>query len=500
MLLSLKDVLALPLFAKARPRIVAGAEQVTHNGVRWVHSSEVLEIAPLLRGEELLLSGGQTLLALRPEAQVQYVQSLAERRVAALAIETAGLNKSLSPALIAAADAAGLPLIELRATVPFVELAETINRGIVSAQAMALQRADEISQRLAQQIATSGPNLDPLIALIAEALEANTLLVDPGGITLASSRGIPEDEIGMEIVSDIFVSDVVGARLHLESRHPSERELLTTVAERLGSILALALSQHHRPTRSQIADSALMQAIIRDSGDGKVKDLCTRVGLEASVPVAVVIFRGVELGRMRSALERILRRNSPDIKTYLDGDYLYGLIPLRGRSPKEDRRKILRGLRGEIGAIPVQGVMGPWVADATHGSWSLQEAFLTERLALPMPDSGGLRDCEDVVLERLCVRELGRESADRFVQEMLSDLISHDSMRAGDLVATLDAWLSSGCNSTAAAASLFMERQTLHKRLNRIFELLGGDPRGSSRIAALQLATKLATSNLSTVK
>lgn len=496
MLLRLEDVLASPLFAKARPRIVAGAEQVTRNGVRWVHSSEVLEIAPLLRGEELLLSGGQTLLALRPEAQVQYIQSLAERKVAALAIETAGLNKSLSPELVAAAEAAGLPLIELRATVPFVELAETINRGIVSAQAMALQRADEVSQRLAHQIATSGPSLAPLIALIAQDLDVNALLVDLGGITLASSHDIPEAEIGMEIVSDIFVSDVVGARLHLESRHPSEHDLLTTVAERLGSILALALSQHHRPTRAQIADSALMQAIIRNAGDGEIKDLCSQVGLEVGVPVAVVVFRGVELGRMRGTLERILRRNSPDIKTYLDADHLYGLIPLAGRSPKEERSRILRGLRGEIGALPVQGVMGPWVTDATQGSWSLQEAFLTERLALPMPDSGGLRDCQDVVLERLCVRELGRSSVERYVQENLADLILHDSMRAGDLVATLEAWLSSGCNSTAAAASLFMERQTLHKRLNKIFELLGGDPRGTPRLAALQLATKLATSNL----
>ena len=63
--------------------------------------------------------------------------------------------------------------------------------------------------------------------------------------------------------------------------------------------------------------------------------------------------------------------------------------------------------------------MGPWVPDATHGSWSLQEALLTERLALPMPNSGVIRDCEDVALERLCVRELGRKGVDRFVQENL---------------------------------------------------------------------------------
>lgn len=495
MLLPLKDVLATPLFMKACPRVLAGAEQIEHVGVRWVHSSEVLEIAPLLRGEELLLTGGQTLLALKPEAQVLYVHSLAARRVAALAIDTVGSSRKISPELIRAAQATGLPLVELRATVPFVELAEMINRSIVSAQALALQRADEISQLLAQRIATSGPNLSPLIALIADALGVNTLLVDVGGITLASSHSIPDGEVVQEVISDIFVSDVLAARIHLGSRDEAEHELLTTVAERLGSILALALSQYHRPTQSQIADSALMQAIIRNSGVSEIKELCTQVGLAVGIPVAVVIFRGVELGRMRSALERILRRNCPEIKTYLDADYLYGLIPLSGPSPNQERRKVLAGLRQEIGTIAVQGVLGPWAPDATHGAWSLQEAFLTERLTLPTPESGGLRDSGDLVLERLSVRELGRKGVELFVQENLSDLIAHDQMRVGDLVATLETWLSSGCNSTAAAATLFMERQTLHKRLNKIFDLLGGDPRGTSRLAALHLATKLARSN-----
>lgn len=99
---------------------------------------------------------------------------------------------------------------------------------------------------------------------------------------------------------------------------------------------------------------------------------------------------------------------------------------------------------------------------------------------------------------RLCERELGPNKIDHYIQEILSDPLVHDSMRSCDLVATLDAWLSSGCNSTAAAAALFMERQTLHKRLNKIFDLLSGDPHGTSRLAAIHLATRLALASLGT--
>ena len=500
MLLNLKDILATPLFLKASPRVVAGAANVETSKVRWVHSSEVLEIAPLLRGEELLLSGGQTLLALRPEAQIQYARSLAERNVAALVVETAGPNKALSPELIRAADDAGLPLIELRVTVPFVELAETINREIVSAQAMALQRADAISQQMAHRIATSGPDLVPLLALIAQRLEVNASMADMEGITLARSGDLLEEETETEVITDIYFSDVVAARLHLHGRHSTEQELLATVAERLGSILALALAQHHRPTRTQIADSALMQAILRDAGASEIRDMCAQVGLEPGTPVAMLVFRGAELGRVRSALERILRRNSPSIKNYLDAEYLYALVPVKGTSPAQERRKILEGMRKDVVPVAVQGAMGPWATDATQASWSLREALLTERLALPVPHTGVLRDSEDASLERLCVRELKPKYAERYIREILADLIAHDVVRGGDLVKTLDAWLTSGCNSTATAASLFMERQTLHKRLTKIFDLLGGDPRGSSRLAALHLATRLATMNLTADK
>ncbi|GAA3328258.1 helix-turn-helix domain-containing protein [Paeniglutamicibacter sulfureus] len=86
---------------------------------------------------------------------------------------------------------------------------------------------------------------------------------------------------------------------------------------------------------------------------------------------------------------------------------------------------------------------------------------------------------------------------DHYIQEILSDLLVHDSMRSGDLVATVETWLSSGCNSTAAAA-LFTERQTLHKRPNKIIDLLSGDPRGTSRLAAHHLTTRLALASLDT--
>ena len=155
---------------RASPLVRAGEALIPSGTVRWVHSSEVLEIAPLLRGQELLLSGGDALLNLKPAAQHEYIRSLAARHVTALAIQTAGSGRSLSAELVEAAEEVGLPLIELRRVVPFVEIAEEVNRKVVSEHVTALQTADSLSQHLAEHLTSSGPALRPLIEIVSQAL------------------------------------------------------------------------------------------------------------------------------------------------------------------------------------------------------------------------------------------------------------------------------------------------------------------------------------------
>ncbi|MEO8906748.1 MAG: helix-turn-helix domain-containing protein [Microbacteriaceae bacterium] len=70
--------------------------------------------------------------------------------------------------------------------------------------------------------------------------------------------------------------------------------------------------------------------------------------------------------------------------------------------------------------------------------------------------------------------------------------MENDRTRDGRLLETLSCWLDHGCNASEAARSLHIERQSMHNRLNRIFNLLGGDPRSTGRLAGLFVATRLA--------
>ncbi|MGW6173534.1 PucR family transcriptional regulator [Arthrobacter sp. NPDC055138] len=491
MVVKLSDVLELELMQRASPLVRAGASLIPASKVRWVHSSEVLEIAPLLRGQELLLSGGDALLSLRPAAQQEYVRSLAARHVTALAIQTAG-GRSLSSELIGAAEEAGLPLIELRRVVPFVEIAEEVNRTVVSEHVTALQTADSISQRLAEHLATSGPALSPLIELISQALRIEVALLDPSGSVLEFAGGFPPDSTSINVESDVFVGSLLSARLRLQSRLEVPPELLRTVGERIGSILALAVSQQHRPTAQQIAHTALMRAVVSGAAGSQIHELCTAAGVSTAKPAFVMVFRRIGLSSVRGVAEKILRVRCPDALTYLDGESLWAMVQLSVSGTRQERREILEGLREDLRGLAVAGALGPTVATPLHAHSSLVEARLTQAVGAPDDLESNLRDCEDFLLDRLAARELSGPVAGRITQELLGELMDYDRRRGTRLLDTLDAWLISGCNSAEAARVLFIERQTLHKRLRKIFELIGGDPRGSAKLPGLYLAVHLA--------
>lgn len=182
----LDEVLKHRSVTAADPLLRAGASAVEGRQVRWVHSSEVLDIAPLLRGGELLLSGGQALATASDERRVDYVRELAGRGVAALAIETGPSLPDIPESMLVAAESNSLPLFELRKVAPFVGIMQEINSILVGQSVELLQRGDEISHAMAAELAHGG-GLDEVLAVLAGKTGTGVRLVSPSGLTLGSA-------------------------------------------------------------------------------------------------------------------------------------------------------------------------------------------------------------------------------------------------------------------------------------------------------------------------
>src|SRR3712207_6588511 len=128
--LTLERVLDHPSVRRGDPCVRAGSSGLQRR-VRWIHSSEVMEIASLLRGGELLLTGGAMLAGATPVDQRRYVRELAERNVTGVAIEIGAGLPAVPDAVVGEAESLGFPVIELRRRVAFVDVAEAVNAELV---------------------------------------------------------------------------------------------------------------------------------------------------------------------------------------------------------------------------------------------------------------------------------------------------------------------------------------------------------------------------------
>ncbi|WP_334170275.1 PucR family transcriptional regulator [Sinomonas sp.] len=491
----LEEVLTSEALLPGHPVVVAGQDEVPRRSVRWVHSSEVVQIASLLRGGELLLSGGQGFLALRQGAQMDYVRSLAERGVACVAIETVS-GREIPSDVLAAADELGLPLVELRRVVPFVEVAEWVNRRIVSRQVEALQLADGLSQRIAEQMAAGGTALAPLLELTARALGVSAAVVDIRGVVLESSEVDGVDADAPPVSVGLSVGGIDMATLELRVTPGSDRTLIETVAQRIRGVVALALSQRHRPSLARMADDALLRMIIAGGGGDQLFELAEAAGVRADVPLAAALFRSRDTARAAADAERALRARGTSVRLHADDDALVVALISFGQSGHVAARKeLLEGLREAIAGTGTIGALGPTASTVKGASWSLAEARTTLRLGRASKWEHAVYDSSDFVVERFAERELPRQAVDMFIEETLGPLLELERRRGGELVRSLDVWITAGCNTADAARILFLERQSLHKRLARIFDALGGDPRGTGRLGALAFAVKLARGN-----
>jgi PucR family transcriptional regulator, purine catabolism regulatory protein len=106
--------------------------------VRWVHSTELSDPTPWLRGGELLLTTGIQLDG--PKTQRELIDRLADHAIAGLGFGTGFKHKRLPAALVAQARKRSFPLFEVPYELPFIAITERAFAQLVNERYEMLQR------------------------------------------------------------------------------------------------------------------------------------------------------------------------------------------------------------------------------------------------------------------------------------------------------------------------------------------------------------------------
>jgi len=117
---------------------LACGEESARTPVRWVHSTELADPTPWLKGGELLLTTGLQLGT--AQSQQELIERLVEHDIAGLGFGTGFAHKRLPQTLLASARRHGFPLFEVPYELPFIAITERAFAHLLNERYEMLQR------------------------------------------------------------------------------------------------------------------------------------------------------------------------------------------------------------------------------------------------------------------------------------------------------------------------------------------------------------------------
>lgn len=500
--LTVRDVLKMPALRAASPKVVAGSGGLDHR-IRWVHTSELADIAALLREGDLLLSTGIAMP--EPDDELErYAVSLAESGAAGLVIELGRRWSSMPRSLIDACERLGLPLVALSREVRFAAVAQSIGERIVDEQLAALREAQRVHETFTElSIDEAGPR--EILGAVQRLSGAAVVLESEQHQVLDYSAG-PTDTTG-------FLSNWAARsrNVQLEDRTQWDQEngwLVTRVGKRPRRWGRLVVQSEDRPSERLVAmvERAAAALASHRLHDRQRDSMVRRTHHELLLgllndPTAPDLLRRCELAGLPTARRQLVGLTiRPTVDGAPSADLLadeviaatvYAADKLRvpalvceiesdvrallsfARSANADR--IVDELATEVlRRHPVVVGAGRPVSRPADIDGTLREAQHVVQSLRPGPKQQVHR-LEDVHLRGVIAMLADDERLQLFVSRELDGLRRHDEENGSELTSALMALLNHPTSKSEAAASLHISRPVLYDRLAKVERLLGVD-------------------------
>jgi purine catabolism regulator len=504
--LTLQEVLQLPLLRQANAVVLAGTSALQAT-VRWVHATELADIAPLLREGDLVLSTGIALPG-TVEGLDEFARSLKEAGVVGVMLEL-GRRWTVAPAaLVDACEAHCLPLISLTHEVKFAAITQAVGERVVDHQLAELREAERVHETFTElSVAEAGPReiLEAVQRLSGSAVVLETeqhrvldYLSGPDNISeflddwQARSRRVEMtarttwDERNGWLITRLGHRDRRWGRLILQSpQRPAQRHI--ALVERAAA--ALALHRLHDRARDNLVHRTHQELLLALQNEPVTLDVLRRCEL-AGFPLGRRRFVGMAIRpsevhgdpstRRRSSSEDLIsavlqgcsRRDVPALVAQIDDDIQ---VLLSVGSPAS-ADAVAEQLAAQVSAHrPVIVGAGRTVPSPEAISRTLREA----RQVVDSVRAGDERDprgplfrLEDVHIRGLLSLWGDDDRLQLFVSRELDALKAYDREHKSNLSDTLRALLQHESKADAAAR-LHLSRPAFYSRLERIERLLG---------------------------
>ena len=543
-MLTVREALFLPILATSE--VVAGHAGLD-NQVQWVHTSDIPDARYEWRRRGVFLLTAGFSLRDSPERQAALVPKLVEEGFAGMALSV-GYYFDETPAIIKeTADELGFPVIETPHDLLFIDVTEAILEQITNRQYSLLQRSTQIHKQLSELVLQGG-DLDDLATTLAGLLKRSITIEDPSFRVLAVGQYGPIDEarrLSIEVgrttpqVAEILLKKGIYARL-LEQMTPIyvppmpdlEMEMERFVApivvgrETYGYMWIIAgdrpLTDLDEVAIDQAATVAALilfkERAVREAEESLRGDFLEQL-LKGAYDSAAFMEQARRFSYRSDQPHQVLLVHGPP-QAGGDGRSLFSSVQewlkTCGAQPLLVRRDDFLVLVLEGSGVDNAGAGKQFAAalvrDLSHPACRLLIGVGTAATSRPSR-SGGIRRSYEEAQEAIQIGialgqseavipfdELGllhwlyhlpveKRHGNAYLQHVYT-LAGYDKERNTELVKTLETYLDHGGSLVDTAEILFIHRNTLLHRLERIGELCGLDLRDPTHRLNLYAAVK----------
>lgn len=526
--LTVSDVLQRKPFSSAT--VIAG-EKGLHRIVRWSHIVEVEDFESLVNGGEIILTTGAG-LKLGAHTQHTFVKKLIEHQTAGLFIELGTHLNEVPPLVLELANKYDFPIIVFNEIVKFVDITQDLHTTIINKHYERLAKLDELSKKFSEYSLGSNGILK-ILQELHDFFKQNTFFISnnlkpfyfPSSNkeaeivlrTYLNQKSEPYTEQQHITVNDqsFALMPVTGlgqiwGYLCLQVQDTISDEFPFLLLDRAAvAITQILLRNRTIEERKQNLEVEFVRNLLRGESydQQEAKNYLPAPNPNLYYRIVIIETNVAETSLDEDSWEEIKLQRTMMVRSLFER---YGFFPAiaAGRSKVlviasfialENEENVARFTQ-IINAI--KEIKGSSVLNGEHCTFGVSMIYqqiddakigyveATEVIKLYETTITKTHFYENLGIYRLLPLLDESTQLQRYVDDYLTPIIDHDLKTGNDLLTTLTVFLACGGVIKTASDQLFIVRQTLYHRLERLKTILGDDFMEPTNRLALEVAIK----------
>ncbi|WP_028549003.1 PucR family transcriptional regulator [Paenibacillus sp. UNC451MF] len=489
---TVKELLRLPVLKDAK---LIGGEKGLDRIVRFVDIMEVPDIKGWLREGALILTTGFSIRH-DPDLLIDIVEQLDKANAAALAIKPVRFLAEIPQEAIDKSNLLHIPLIQLPLGMAYIDITYTVMEQILDQQAVLLRKSEEVYKMLTNLVLNNS-GIQVMADDVAELIKCPIWVIsNTGDVIVSSPADIPYVADTNTRYWDVTVDKQFVGKLVVGKEHLDEFEQVCVEQARLVFSLELMRRKIAMDTEVRLRGSFFEELLLGlPLSKQEVEDKGRQLGLLSEWIWEVARIEGEasyfeEQSAFMLELNELIRRESENrrvkVRSHIQkqGDRLVLLLATGNGGDPHKKQQVGNEATVKEWSRVLTPFLTKWSGIHTgFGSkcslWEAHRSYIEAKKAIfigtKLDRNKTVFAFNEVEMFQLLLDASEYVQFDALIEKKIGKLSHYDQENGTDLVSTLYYYLSTGGSLMETANQLYVHRNSVKYRMDRIKEIADAD-------------------------